>query len=80
MQVTCLFCSDEFEATRNWMKFCSVKCRNNYHNDSKYRANGTIPSMKCPHCLNDEFKLFEELNKGYFLCNVCAREFYKREE
>lgn len=70
MIIKCQTCQDEFEAKRAWSKFCSEKCRNTFHNGKRDII------IKCPHCLTEDFKMFEELKPAYYLCNVCAREFY----
>lgn len=75
-QSICEFCHDPFFPARKWARFCSSKCRNNFHNDNKLRGKEDgVPVVKCPHCLTDDYRMFEEIRKGYFLCNVCAKEF-----
>jgi hypothetical protein len=71
----CLFCNEEFNPSRPWMKFCSPKCRNNYHNDKKYMKEGEMPSPRCPHCTNKDVKMIEKVYENVYLCEVCAKEF-----
>ena len=73
----CHFCGEEFKPTKKWQRFCSDKCRNNFHNDNKLRASGddSVPVIKCPHCKTDEYRMFEVIEKDRYLCNVCAKEF-----
>ena len=33
----CDYCSDEFETTRGWARFCTAKCRSAYHRE-RYEA------------------------------------------
>ena len=81
IKIPCLFCNELFVPPRPWSKFCTPKCRNNYHNDARYREKGdeSVPKIKCPHCKNEEFSLFDTLNNDgkstFYLCNVCAKEF-----
>lgn len=72
IELTCADCGEKFKTTRYWSKFCSTKCRNNHHN---YRKSRDSPSPRCPHCLTDDARMFEEIRKGRFLCNVCTKEF-----
>ena len=76
-KVKCLFCNEEFIPPRPWAKFCSVKCRNNYHTDIRYAKEGVknIPVPKCPHCTNKDARLIERIYETLYLCHVCAKEF-----
>lgn len=85
----CLFCNEDFMQTRAWAKFCSEKCRNDYHNQKKLekkeeenkakerervKLENTI--IKCPHCLTDDPSMFEVIYPpSVFFCNVCAKTF-----
>lgn len=75
LEIKCMSCGDKFKTTRAWSKFCSTKCRNNFHNDKKYMDKGEIPSIKCPNCNTDDHKMFELMWPNHYLCNVCAKEF-----
>jgi hypothetical protein len=80
LQIRCGDCGELFLPTRKWQKFCSEKCRNNFHNysriEDKISVTKITPTIKCPHCLTEDTKMFEELSPAYYLCNVCSREFY----
>jgi ribosomal protein L24E len=78
----CKYCGQEFEPLRNWQAFCNEKCRNNYHNDAKYRKkeDGSVPVIKCPHCTCTSFNMFDVVIKSpdgdtLYFCNVCTKEF-----
>ena len=78
-QFQCEFCKELFTPKRTWSKFCSEKCRNNFHNDKKLV--GTIlPIIKCPYCTSTNQDMIELIPNHYskenrYLCSTCSREF-----
>lgn len=68
--IICQFCRDPFIPKKKWQKFCSNKCRDNFHNDKKYEE-----PVKCPHCTNSAQSMLEKLSDSVYLCEVCAKEF-----
>lgn len=77
IKVKCEFCGDSFEPKRSWGKFCSDKCRNNFHNDKKLIAQGDIPPpVICPHCTGtNQIEKLSYKRDNHYLCNTCAKEF-----
>ena len=71
-QVHCKFCNDLFTPNRPWQEFCSLKCRNNFHNDKKYDS-----LIKCPYCkTSTDFPgMIEKLRDRFYFCNVCTKTF-----
>jgi hypothetical protein len=64
--------------SKNPQKFCSDKCRSNFHNDrlrgySKPLTEHKI--LKCPHCSTTSAtpNLLEQIGPTQYLCNVCSK-------
>lgn len=86
---TCENCGGLLEPTRQFIKnpqrFCSDKCRSNYHNDknrgyTKSIIENTKPLtevkiLKCPYCNTDSSQsgMIEQVSSTQYLCNCCSK-------
>ncbi len=86
--MTCENCGISFSPSRSWAKFCSDKCRTDFHNNKKAiereeKRKSEIEPIKCPYCKTiqdeDSPRVFEVLEPSIYFCNVCAKSFQQQE-
>lgn len=78
----CKYCKKPFSPTRDWEKFCSPKCRTDWHYKGTQQARGTLwGAPKASHnteALSKRLRLFIELNSRdrseQTHCGYCGRE------